>query len=801
MVDFPSVWIENSPESLLDITLRYCIRDPSTFCCYIPTKGEHELQQGLSLPVEICERMLKLSKEELSDDCFNKFICLFKDCSRTRLKNVDVSDTSIEDIALAILTQHKLVELNISGCKKLTAQCLNYVSHTWSSLHSLVVGSSSQVLLEAEVASPHWMYHPHHRMGLFTTTAGEDTNVAQLDVDQDLLELPNLRRLVIHGLTKTNSNVHFNCLLSNTCNLTHLDLSNCESLDDLQCLVFQQNLVSLVLCDVPDVERCFKNIIKLKSLRHLDISQSNELTIYYENPNKVLKIIVDNLEELVSLDISGTNLAGSRTQERDERSSSLEKSGEEENLTDIPGLASRVKRPLEFLGLLNTAYDACYRHHIPAKKISGDATEEQILIAGQMYCSREPMIQKVLNDLFHLFRFSTCRNTKLALDVVMEAMRIHLKVKHIQVSGSASLFYIVKGDDKEHFNIKIRRKIIKILLDAMFSHYSDVTMLRNGCLTLIHFKMPEDAFFDYERLVSLLLLIVAQEEQDDFVQRIGVYLLNSLACQVDGVQKQLVGDRGAITIMLDLIRKRLAENVCDEVMETAWSTMWNVTDETPLNCSRFLEGRGMTLFLGCLQAFPEKPELLRNMMGLLGNVAEVKELRTHLMKDEYLTVFSDLLSNDSDGIEVSYNAAGILSHIASDGPESWASHNIASVKRQAVLQRMVDVIEKWDLEAKRNINYRSFEPILRLLSVNHTPEAQHWAVWALANLTRVYPEKYCLLLKEEGGIELLKGLLENPGYKRIGELAEIIIKQCQKFESSGGEYCESEDSEEILVYI
>ena len=39
--------------------------------------------------------------------------------------------------------------------------------------------------------------------------------------------------------------------------------------------------------------------------------------------------------------------------------------------------------------------------------------------------------------------------------------------------------------------------------------------------------------------------------------------------------------------------------VCDDVLETAWSTMWNVTDETPINCRRFLDGGGMKLFLEC----------------------------------------------------------------------------------------------------------------------------------------------------------------------------------------------------------
>lgn len=122
-------------------------------------------------------------------------------------------------------------------------------------------------------------------------------------------------------------------------------------------------------------------------------------------------------------------------------------------------------------------------------------------------------------------------------------------------------------------------------------------------------------------------------------------------------------------------------------------------------------------------------------MGLLGNVAEVKELRSYLITTEYLTVFSDLLDSRCDGIEVSYNAAGVLSHIASDGPDVW---NVVEPSRSFVLTKMVLAIQRWDLASHRNINYRSFEPILHLVNVYHTPECQRWAVWALANLTKVY---------------------------------------------------------------
>lgn len=121
-------------------------------------------------------------------------------------------------------------------------------------------------------------------------------------------------------------------------------------------------------------------------------------------------------------------------------------------------------------------------------------------------------------------------------------------------------------------------------------------------------------------------------------------------------------------------------------------------------------------------------------MGLLGNVAEVQRLRYRLMTTEYINVFSSLLDSNSDGIEVSYNAAGILAHIASDGADAWT---IATPSREEVLDRMIQAIQRWTLTTERNINYRSFEPILGLIRCYDTPACQMWAVWALANLTKV----------------------------------------------------------------
>ena len=65
----------------------------------------------------------------------------------------------------------------------------------------------------------------------------------------------------------------------------------------------------------------------------------------------------------------------------------------------------RMDRPLQFLGLYKTHNDASGRHLIPARVISGDTDESQILVAGQRYLDRPTVLESILNDLFHVLRY------------------------------------------------------------------------------------------------------------------------------------------------------------------------------------------------------------------------------------------------------------------------------------------------------------------------------------------------------------------------------------------------------------
>jgi Zyg-11 family protein len=574
------------------------------------------------------------------------------------------------------------------------------------------------------------------------------------------------RRLAIRDLFINRGLNFFDLLLKPLGELTHLDLSSAfhnQGMQGFSWLLHTPRLLSLTLHNVKDVEQSLESLVQLKELRHLDISQCGEPRGFFGKPAHFLESIILALPKLSSLDISGTNLAGSSTDCSNP-------------LCDIRGLASRVEKPLEFLGLYKTRHSASSWNNIPAHCLSGDSNEAQILEAGRRYMDRPTVLENILNDLFHVFRYETCSNLRQALDILLLAMERHNHEKHIQISGSASLYYVVKSESlKREWNVKVKRKILTTLLNGMLTHREDPTMMRNGCLTLCQFNIPQDVLFDYERLVRILLHIVSEHtsEENNFIQRAGIFLLNSLACQVDGAQKQLVGSLGAIERMLGIITEKLQAGICDDVMETAWSTMWNVTDETPVNCERFLAGGGMYLFLKCKERFPEKADLLRNMMGLLGNVAEVPELRHKLMTREFVEEFAFLLDSYSDGIEVSYNAAGVLAHMASDGPEAWT---VRQPERSFVLDRMVRAINRWDISSSRNINYRSFAPIIRLVGARHTAECQLWAVWALANLTTVSPDKYCQLVEEEGGLALVEEIVNNNSGEEESEPNQDQVK-------------------------
>uniref|UniRef100_U3IZB1 Protein zer-1 homolog n=1 Tax=Anas platyrhynchos platyrhynchos TaxID=8840 RepID=U3IZB1_ANAPP len=719
----------DSPESLMTLCTDFCLRNLEGTLCYLLDNETLRLHPDIFLPSEICDKLVNEYVELVKTDSIfephESFFTLFSDPRSTRLARIHLREQIVQDQDLEAIRKQDLVELYLTNCEKLTAKSLQTLVSFSHTLISLSLFGCCNIFYEEE------------------NPGGCEDDCLVNPTRQVLVKdftFEGFSRLRFLNLGRLIEGVNVETLLRPLASLAALDLSGIQ-LNDVGFLTqWKDSLVSLVLYNMDLSEEHIQVIAQLHKLRSLRSST-----------------VKMNREEVAVF------MAEDTRRSRPAKSS----------IAPFRGL----KRPLQFLGLFETSL--CRLTHIPAYKVSGDKNEEQVLNAIEAYTEHRPEItSRAINLLFDIARIERCSQLLRALQLVITALKCHKDDKNIQVTGSAALFYLTNSEYRMEQSVKLRRQVIQVVLNGMES-YQEVTVQRNCCLTLCNFSIPEELEFQYRRVNELLLNILNQSRQDESIQRIAVHLCNALVCQVDNDHKEAVGKMGFVMTMLKLIQKKLADKTCDQVMEFSWSALWNITDETPDNCEMFLNYSGMKLFLECLKEFPEKQELHRNMLGLLGNVAEVKELRPQLMTSQFISVFSNLLESKADGIEVSYNACGVLSHIMFDGPEAWG---ICEPHREEVVKRMWAAIQSWDINSRRNINYRSFEPILRLLPQGISPVSQHWATWALYNLVSVYPDKYCPLLIKEGGIPLLKDMIKMASARQeTKEMARKVIEHCSNF--------------------
>uniref|UniRef100_A0AAY5KHU1 Protein zer-1 homolog n=1 Tax=Esox lucius TaxID=8010 RepID=A0AAY5KHU1_ESOLU len=766
----------DNPDSLMALSTAFCLRNLRKTMCYLGDRNKLCLRSDVFLPSEICDKLVNTYMELVHTDSNFKpqdgFFQLFSDPRSTRLTRIQLREDIVQDRDLEAIGKQDLIELHLTSCHNLSARSLRTLTSFRQTLVSLSLFGCSRIF---------------YRKGGAPLAFDEEEEEEEeerpasrqaLDTDFSFQGFNRLRLLNLGGLPEE---VDVEGLLKPLPALTSLDLSGVQLPRAAFLAQWKERLASLVLYNVDLSEdkhpiRALLFFFLFPSVsvlpRHLDISR--EHTSKFKMTRKTLTAIVQGLVNLVSLDISGHIMLDNCTVPHFEEA--MGRPSIEPCKSSIYPF-QELKRPLQFLGLYNTTL--CNVTHIPAYKVTGSKNEDQVLNAIEAYTEFRPeLAHRAINQLFDIARIQHCSQLLRALQLVIAALKCHKYDKSIQVTGSAALFYLTNTEYRSDQSVRLRRQVIQVVLNGM-EQYQEVTVQRNCCLTLCNFSIPEELEFQYGRVNLLLLKILEPARQDESIQRIAVHLCNALVCQVDNHHKEAVGKMGFVKTMLNLIQKKLQDRMCDQVMEFSWSALWNITDETPDNCQMFLNCRGMSLFLDCLKEFPDKQELHRNMLGLLGNVAEVRALRPQLLTPQFISVFSNLLDSKADGIEVSYNACGVLSHIMFDGPEVWA---MEEPLRETVMDKMMAAIQSWDVTSRRNINYRSFEPILRLLPQSIAPVSQHWATWALFNLVSVYPSKYCPLLIKEGGIILLEKVLElQTSHEETKEMARKVMEQCENF--------------------
>jgi hypothetical protein len=606
------------------------------------------------------------------------------------------------------------------------------------------------------------------------------------------LKLTNLQYLSLKNLgTEVVKPYMLNSLLKNINQLVYLDITNCcfglltnkieirdgDKQKEKQLKGHLQDglehvgktLTHLIMADLSceDISGHLEVIIKMKNLNHLDISSYREhLPRFNEFPNAslILATIVYNLRHLKSLDISGTNLGGPIVFKDTEeivyikRHLRINDDSFEPLKSGICGLMflNNERRRLDFLGCF-ACDSAAGRSNIPADIITGENDESQLYAALEYYLSERPVfLLDALNHLFEMFKEGLIEDKLFGGHLIMNVMERHVNNPRIQISGSASLFYVLKYWKEVHFQLPVfyLKRLINTVIYGMEEHIEENAMRRNCVLIMCRLNLPDDVLFISFRLIKILLKIFndyidernkePSENSEHFVLRTAMHLLNIIACSVHGKHKSTVGCL-AIPVAMDLIKTKIKFKEPDDILEVTWSFLWNITDETPENCEIFLDQcEGMSAFMDCIEF--KKTEIIRNMMGLLGNVAEVTRLRDRLCKSSYVTTFRQLLFHTTDGLEIAYNSAGVLVHLMSDGDYVWSLYTDCSAQnpRSNVIEDIETAIDEWDLKSERNINYRSFEPIFKLVNQYHNPICQRWACWALANLTTVYRKLFLL---------------------------------------------------------
>ncbi|XP_054152774.1 uncharacterized protein LOC128951552 [Oppia nitens] len=285
------------------------------------------------------------------------------------------------------------------------------------------------------------------------------------------------------------------------------------------------------------------------------------------------------------------------------------------------------------------------------------------------------------------------------------------------------------------------------------------------------------------------------------VKKLTMHILNSNNMNTMDLEKF-----DEIKKLLALIQTRLQQNICDNVMLNSWSTICKIIYESnscyTMFTEQFINNNGLDTFVGCMHMFPNNLELMIKMLSIIMKVSECPQLIHKLMKPELIDTFVSNL--DFNYQFISYSSAIILTNIASLGDQFWSQYLPDSYKCDSMLYKLNKTIGSWKINTKQlKLNCKSLKPILNLLKMcdPNKLEMLYWPVWTLAHLTRINSQRYCPLLLNENGIEIVEQLLENQCLSyHIKHLIKLILYQYYRYQQTG-ELSDLVDSDNMDIPI
>ncbi|XP_016066324.1 PREDICTED: protein zyg-11 homolog A [Miniopterus natalensis] len=694
---------EASPYSLVNICLNVLITNLEKLCSE-RSDGTLCLPEHWSFPQELADRFLGVMtwQGKLTDRTASIF-----QGNQMKLKLVNIQKAKISTTAfINAFCHHRLIELN--------ATAVDSDLPLPDIIHGLCSNS--------------WIQQNLQCLLLDSTSICQDSRLMFFG------QLTGLRVLSVFNVCFHSEDL---ANVSQLPKLESLDISNTLVTDITALLTCKDRLKSLTMhylkCLTMTKPQILAVIRELKCLLHLDISDHRQLQSDLAFHLLQQKDILPNV---VSLDISGASFVTDGAVE----------------------LFIRQRPAMQFLGLLAT--DAGYSDFFTTKqglRVAGGANMIQISEALSQYRNRSCFMKEALYRLF-TETFSMQVTMPALLKLVAVGMRNHPLDLPVQFTASACALNLTRQGLARGMPVRLLSEVTCLLFKALKNFPHCQQLQKNCLLSLTNSRILVDVPFDRFDAAKFVIRWVCKHENPK-MQTMAVSITSILALQLSPEQTEQLKDElfMAVKELLAIVKQKTAENLDDVTLLFTLKALWNLTDESPAACKHFMENQGLAVFIQVLETFSGSA-IQSKVLGLLNNVAEVRELSSKLVTKDVVKQISILLH--SKAMEVSYFAAGIIAHLTSD-KQPWMS---CDLQRSALLQDLYATIQNWPSSSCKMtalVTYRSFKAFFPLLGNFSQPEVQLWALWAMYHVCSKNPSKYCKMLVEEKGLQLLCDIQEH----------------------------------------
>ncbi|XP_018654911.1 hypothetical protein Smp_157770 [Schistosoma mansoni] len=346
-------------------------------------------------------------------------------------------------------------------------------------------------------------------------------------------------------------------------------------------------------------------------------------------------------------------------------------------------------------------------HQYPHITMLGDRGDQLLLNTLTRNKDRAFYLQHALHSIFEATNNRESVKPDL-LQAVLRVMRLHLRRMEMILAGTAVIYNLTRGEQSNQLPIDLLNRAVRMTLTAM-EKFPDNRQLQKNCfLTLCSDTVLYRATFNCIQCCELVFNNLLSFD-DIHMKRMGVAIISILAAEVSYLGSALR------SYMPQLRLRTEGAPIFDTTLRFTLSALWNLTDECPEACLRFVRQGGLIIY----------EKVLKN------NVAEVEQTRESLLKESLMNFFFKMLRHPC--IQISYFAAGIIAHLSCLKDEIWL-RNIQS-SRESYVKLLGQAVCNWQPPHSEMVAYRSFEPFgLLVLHPESRLEIHLWAVWAIHHI-------------------------------------------------------------------